>query len=838
MNIQKKFLPHIIALVALIIANAIYFYPAFSGKTLEQDDIKLGVAKSKEIRDYREATGEEPLWSNSMFSGMPTFMMNIQHKSNILSYFEQVTKLWQPAQIGLILFLMVGFYMLGASYKIDPWVNVIGALAFGFSAFFIISFDAGHNAKIRAAGYMAPMLMGILLTFRGKYLPGLAFTALFAGMAIMANHIQITYYSVIIAVVIAIVELVNAIKQSQLNSYFKSVGVLALAAVLAVGPNASRLWTSYEYSKETIRGGGSGLKAENEGNNGGLDRDYAMSWSYGITETLNLIVPDIMGGGSQQNYEGTETHDQLFRNIKANLVQQGYPAKTAEDQANRQIASLFYWGDQSMVNGGYYLGAVIFFLFVLGCFLIRDKRRTWILVSVGLAVLMSWGKNLAFFNDILFDYLPLYNKFRVPSMTLVIVFLLMPLMGIFALDYLLKNYKDQKQFIQKSLLNSFYVTGGLFLLLALVGPALFEFSGPNDARLSQNPQLVDLLIEDRKAIARSSAFRSFAFAGIAFGALFLFLRGSIKKVVALGILSALVVADLWSFDKQHLNSDDFVNDRTYQSAFTESTADKSILKDNGYYRVFNLQNPFNDAMTSYYHHSIGGYHGAKLQRYQELYENVLFNEQNAIIKHLQATQGQNMDQAFAKTPVLNMLNGKYIIYNEQAPAIQNSFANGPAWFVQTVEKKNSAQEILSALQSINTAKTAVVNKDFADYVSKTNFSGQGTITLKSHGPREMIYETNSDGAQFAVFSEIYYRGKEHDWQAYIDDEPVEHARVNYVLRGLNAPAGQHTIRFEFKPKAYYAGSKISLISSIVLLVVFIAALAMYFKNEKVETQES
>ena len=832
MNIQKKLVPHIIAILALIIVNAIYFYPAFSGKTLEQDDIKLGVAKSKEIRDYREAKGEEPLWSNSMFSGMPTFLLNIKHKSNIFEHIEPVIKLWQPAQIGVILFLMFGFYFLLSSYNINPWVSAIGAVAFGFSAFFIISFDAGHNAKIRAAGYIAPMLMGILLTFRKKYLLGLAFTALFAGLAISASHIQITYYSVIIAVVIAIVELVSAIKSSTLNDYLKSIGVLAIAAVLAIGPNVSKLWTTYEYSKETIRGGGSGLKAENEGNNGGLDRDYAMSWSYGITETLNLIVPDIMGGGSQQNYEGTETHDQLFRNIKTNLVQQGYPAKTAEEQANRQIASLFYWGDQSMVNGGYYLGASVFFLFVLGCFLIRDKRRTWILVSISLATLMSWGSNFSAFNDILFDYLPLYNKFRVPSMTLTIVFVLMPLMGMFALDYILKNYQEQKEFIQKSLLNSFYIAGGLFVLIALMGPALFEFSGPNDSRLSQNPQLVDLLIEDRKALARSSAFRSFAFAGIVFGALFLFIRGSIKRVMLLSVLSLAVVVDLWSFDKQHLNSDDFVTERAYQASFSESAADKSILQDKGYYRVFNLQNPFNDALTSYYHHSIGGYHGAKMQRYQELYENVLFNEQNAIIKYLQQSKGQNMEQAFANTPVLNMLNGKYIIYNEQAPAIQNPSVNGAAWFVESVEKKNSAKEVLDAFKTINSAKTALVNKDFADYVEKANFSGQGSIKLVSHAPREMVYETNTDGPQFAVFSEIYYRGKEHDWQAYIDDEPVDHARVNYVLRGMNIPAGKHTIRFEFKPKAYFAGSKISMVSSIILALVFIASLVMYFKKSK------
>lgn len=834
---QYKYVPHLIALIALFVLNAIYFYPAYQGKILEQDDIKLGVAKSKEIRDYREATGEEPLWTNSMFSGMPTFLMNIQHNDNLLRFVENLTKLKQPAQIGLILFLMIGFYMLGISCKLDPWVNAIGAFAFGFSAFFIISFDAGHNAKLRAAGYIAPLLMGILLTFRGKHLLGLAFTAMFAGLAIMSNHLQITYYSIIIAAVIALVELIQAIKSSTLNSYFKSIGVLAIAAILAIGPNASRLWTTYEYQKETIRGGGSGLKAENEGNNKGLDKDYAMNWSYGILETLNLVIPDIMGGGSQQSYEGTQTHDQLFRNIRTNLVQQGYPAKTAEEQANRQVASLFYWGDQSMVNGGYYLGASIFFLFLIGCFLIRDQRRTWILVSIGLAILMSWGKNLAFFNDLLFDYLPLYNKFRVPSMTLTIVFVLIPFMGVLGLDYVIKNHQEQKAFIQKSLITSFYISGGLFLALALFGSALFDFSGPNDSRLAQNPQLVDLLMEDRESLARNSAFRSFAFSGIAFGAIFLFIRGSIKKVMLLGTVSLLVVIDLWSFDKQHLNSDDFVSDRAYQASFNESAADKSILIDPEYFRVFNLQNPFNDAMTSYYHHSIGGYHGAKLQRYQELYENVLFNEQNAIVQYLQKSQGQNVNQAFASTPVLNMLNGKYIIYNSLAPALQNPNANGPAWFVQTVEKKTSAKEILDGLSTINTQTTALVNKDFADKLQKANFTGLGSIELKSNAPKEMVYETQADGPQFAVFSEIYYRGQEHDWQAYIDNKSADHLRVNYVLRGMEVPAGKHTIRFEFKPKAFYSGSKISLLFSSLLILIFIGAVAMDFIKNKEDSPQ-
>jgi len=826
----KKLTPYIIALIALFLLNAIYFYPAFSGKKIEQDDIKLGVAKSKEIKDYRESTGKPALWTNAMFSGMPAFQINMKYPSNIFEKLERFTKLFLPAQIGLILFLMFGFFFLLTSYKVDPWVSAIGALAFGFSAFFIISFDAGHNAKIRAAGYIAPMLMGILLTFRGKRLYGLALTALFAGMAISANHIQITYYSVMIALVIAIVELINAIKSKTLPDFAKNIGVLLVAALLAIGPNISKLWTTYEYSKETIRGGNIGLRAEKEGKTGGLDKDYAMTWSYGTLETLNLIIPDILGGGASQTYEETETHEQYFPGIKNNLIQQGYSGKAAEEQANRQIASLFYWGDQSMVNGGYYLGASIFFFFILGLYLIRDKRRTWIVASIVLAIFMSWGKNMAWFNDILFEYFPLYNKFRVPSMTLVIVFVLMPLMGMFALDYIVKNKDRDKELIKKSLLNSLYISGGFFLLIALLGPSLFSFESANDSRYAQNPQLLDLIIEDRKSIARMSALRSLFYAGLSFVAVYLFSLGRIKKTAFLTVLSAVVLIDLWSFDKQHLNNEDFVKPSVYNSAFTQSNADKSILQDNGYYRVFNLNNPFNDALTSYYHKAIGGYHGAKLQRYQELYENQLFQEQSAIVDALKK-QNANPQGIFKNTPVLNMLNGKYVIYNPQAPALKNEYANGSAWLVNNFEIAESAQEEIDAFNSVDIKNTAIVNSSFSNYLDKNNYSGNGQVSLASYDPNELLYQFSSQEGQFVVFSEIYFRGEQNDWQAYIDDQAADHIRVNYVLRGMKVPAGEHQIRFEFKPRSYYAGEKISLVFSIALILILAFTLYTYYRKE-------
>ncbi len=824
---RKNYTPYFIALFVLFVLNSIYFSPAFTGKKLEQDDIKLGLAIGKESRDYRKTTGKEALWTNSMFSGMPSFQINIRYPNNIFEKLERISKMRLPADIGLILFLMFGFFFLLISYNTNPWVSAIGSLAFGFSAFFIISFDAGHNAKIRAAGYIAPMLMGILMTFKGKYWFGLVLTAFFGGMAISANHIQITYYSMIVVAIITIVELMEAIKNKTLPELVKSISVLLIAAVLAIGPNVSRLWTTYEYSKETIRSGNVGLRAEKEEKSGGLDKDYAMRWSYGTIETFNLIIPNIMGGGFSQNYENTKTYERFFPAIRNDFQKQRSPAKTAERQAKRLIATFFYWGDQSLVNGGYYLGASIFFFFVLGLFLIKDKRRTWIVTSITLAVFMAWGKNMAWFNDFLFEHLPLYNKFRVPSMTLTIVFVLVPLMGTLALDYVIKNRVIKNERLKKSLFSSFYITGGLFLLITLLSPLFLSFESASDSRYPE--ELLELITKDRKNLARMSALRSLFYTSLCFGTTYLFLQKRTEKVTFLSIISLVVLLDLWSFDKQHLNNEDFVEPSAYNRAFGQSIADKSILQDNNYYRVFNLNNPFNDALTSYHHKAIGGYHGAKLQRYQELYDNQLVNEQNTIVNALKG-QEDNPEQVFRNTPVLNMLNGKYVIYNSQAPAIKNNFTNGNAWFIKTLKIVESAQEEIDALGSVNTKNIAVTHSSFQYYPEKLDYSGNGQIIFNSYASNKLTYNSFSNEDQFAVFSEIYYHGSGNDWQAYIDDKPVDHIRVNYVLRGMKIPAGDHEIRFEFKPRAYFVGEKISLGFSSVFILVLGISLLLYYKK--------
>ncbi len=794
---------------------------------MPQDDIRIGVGKSKSILDYREKTGKEPLWTNSMFSGMPTFQLNTQYPSNVFEKLERVFKLYMPANTGLFITLLIGMYILLVSLKIDPLLAAIGSLAFAFSAFFIISYAAGHNAKIRAAGYIAPMLGGVLLTLNGKKMLGAIITALFLGMAISANHLQITYYSALIVLVIMATYLFFAFKAKELRQYFIAVGFLAGAALLAVVPNSSKLWTTYQFSQETIRGGKSEL-VEKESQKGGLDYDYAFRWSYSGTEMFNLIIPDFTGGGAKQDYENTEFYKQYFRGIKQNLQKEGYGSKQAEAQAKGQIASMFYWGSNSLVHGGYYLGAIMFFFFVLSFFVAPKKMKVWVGISVVWSVFLALGSNFSTFNDLMFDYFPMYNKFRVPSMTLIIVFVLVPAFGIYGVDRLLK-FENQKD-AQKLLLKSFYIAGGIFLFFALLGPFLFDFYTDRDANYENNPQLLDLILSDRQALLRNSSFRSLMFVAAAFGLLYFKLAGKLKTNIALGGLAVLVMIDMFGFDKQHVGHDDFISKSNFKSVFRKSAADNSILNDKSNpdsYRVLNFNNPFNDGYTSYYHHSIGGYHGAKIQRYQDLFEVQINGEMQALSKALQ--DQQPLESAFSATPVLNMLNDLYVIYNPQAAAIKNPRALGNAWFVKQLVEVPTGNEEIKNLSKTNTATQAIMKAENAAKVSQKEFSATGNISLAEYGMNKLVYNSNSDAKQFAVFSEIYYReGK--DWKATIDGQEVEHTRVNYVLRGLEIPAGNHEIIFEFRPAAFYTGENVSLAGSVIFVLLFGGAVFFTYKK--------
>lgn len=809
-------------IIGLLIVNFIYFYPALQGKVLEQDDIKLGYAKGKEIRDYREATGEEPLWTEAMFSGMPTFQISTLYPNNWLNLFQQTIS-WiggKSSSIYIIFALMFGFYLALIAMKVDPWLAAVGAVAFAFSAFFIISYGAGHNAKVRTAAYIAPVVMGVMMAYRGKLLAGFSITALFVGMSIYSNHFQITYYLAILIVLIGLVELAYAIVQKTLPAFVKSSVVLIAAALLGIGPNIGNLWSTYEYTKETMRGGSSELTAKKE-SKGGLSFEYAMSWSYGMSETLNLIYPDFSGGGSAQLYEGTQTHDQYFRNVAGSLQQRGTPKKAAEEQANRYIASWFYWGDQALVNGGYYLGAVVFFFFVFALFVVNGKVRTWIVTATLFSILLAWGKNAAWINEFLFDYLPIYSKFRVPSMTFVILFFTVPFMAFLGINKVYKG-EIQKADITKYGMYALGITGGLSLFLALFGGFLFPFEGPNDARFAEMGIELDLLFEDRVSLMRKSAIKTLAFCGAGFLWLWAMANNKLKPAISIAALAILVLMDQWGFDKQHLNADDFSTAKNYEAAFAPSGADQFILKDEDiHYRVWNTTASLKaDSYTSYHHKSIGGYHGAKLIKYEDLIDNQLSK--------------QNM-------ACFDMLNAKWFIVADQQGQLQpspNPGACGAAWIVNDVIRVENADAEMAALNNFSPKTQVIVDKRYADYMADVpmrSTDSTSTIDITSYDPKHMVYEANiTSPMAMAVFSEIYYEGGDNDWKVNIDGESVDHIRVNYLLRGLKVPQGKHTIEFTFEPRSYYTGEKISLAFSILLF----ASLGLgAFKSYKSSTTE-
>lgn len=806
---------YLIPVIALIVVNFIYFYPVLQGEKIAQDDIMLGRAKGKEIRDYRTETGDEPLWTQAMFSGMPTFQISTLYPDNIFEHLSRaLTYLGKPSSIYIIALLMIGFYILLLTMKVDPWLSFAGAIAFGFSAFFIISLAAGHNAKVRAAAYIPMVVAGVLMTYRGKKLLGFALTALFMGLAIAANHFQITYYLGFIILSIIVAQLVLAIRERTIPEFMKASFILLAAALIGIGPNIGNLWSTISYTKETMRGGSSELstKADSEG---GLDFEYAMSWSYGKAETMTLFIPNFMGGGAKQSYEGTKTYELFEQTLSA----QGMPRQRVQEAANQYSGSYLYWGDQSLVNGGYYVGASLVFLFVFGLFILRGRMLYWIIPAALLSLFMAWGKNLEWFNSILFEYLPLFNKFRVPSMALVILFFLIPFTGMMAVKKLVDG-EVSKEELRKRLLHSLYFTGGLALFVALLGPAFFDMDGLRDPQLAQNGFDTNLLLDDRASLMRNSAFRTLFFVGLAFGICWFYLQGKIPRKFFPLALAVLFAADLWTFDKDQLGKDEFISEREYDQNYAPSPADQIILKDDDiHYRVYNTTAGLtSDSYTSYFHKSIGGYHGAKLIRYQDLIEN-------------QLSKGN--------PKVYDMLNAKWFILQDKQGGLTaqpNFNALGNAWFVDSLIWVPDADSEMEALSEFSPSSEAVVDLRYEEYLQGlASGSSQSSILLQSYDPKEMIYKADVKGGdQLAVFSEIYYEGHGEDWKAYIDGKHVPHIRVNYLLRGLRIPPGQHEVIFRFEPYTYLVGEKIDLAFSSLFVLAFIGGIFGHYRKSKKE----
>jgi len=805
MNLKRLF-PYAIAVILFVGLTLAYFNPILEGKRMKQSDIANWKGMSKEITDFRNKTGEEPLWTNSMFGGMPAYQISVIYKGNLVRYIDRIFQLYLPHPAGLVFLYMIGFFILLLVLKVDIWLAVAGSIGFAFSSYFFIILEAGHNSKAHAIGYMAPVLAGIILTYRGKYLLGAALTALFLALELFTNHMQITYYLLIIVLFYLASELYFSIRENRLNGFIKASAILSVSALLAVGTSFSNLWATYEYGKDTIRGK-TELTTEKSNRTSGLDKDYATDWSHGIGESFTFLIPNARGGPSYGSLgEKSAAFDAM--------VQNGVP----ETQAREYIRNLpLYWGTQPMVAGPVYMGAIIIFLFVLGIFLTENKFRWWLLGVALLSILLSWGKNFMPLTDFFLTYVPGYNKFRAVSMTLVIAEFAIPLLAILGLHRLMTSGLEKKQ-LTKYLYYSFGIVGGISLFFALAGSSLFSFVSPADEQYkSYFPDwLISAIRDDRASLLRKDAFRSFAFVLLAASLVWAILSTKIKKQYLLIALISLVLLDGWVINRRYINDENFVKKSIEANPFQPSQADLIIMKDvDPNFRVFNQTvSPFNDASTSYFHKSIGGYHGAKLRRYQEIIEH-----------HL--SKG-NME-------VFNMLNTKYFIVPDQAnnnqPMMQiNMEALGHAWFVDGIKLVNNADEEINALDSFIPSETAIIDKRFESLIKGVSVKRDSLSTIKliSYQPNKLIYETNTKNDQLAVFSEIYY---DKGWNAYIDGKLTPHFRANYILRSMIIPGGSHKVEFKFEPKVYQVGEKVSYASSIALLIFLLGAAGFTYRRK-------
>ena len=827
-ELLNKSLPYVVAILVFLAITLVYFSPVLEGKKLKQHDIAMFKGMSKEISDFRDKTGEEPLWTNSMFGGMPAWQISVQYKANLIRYVDKILGLGLPTPANLVFLYFLGFFVLMLVLKNDPWVSLLGAIAFALSSYFLIILGAGHNSKAHAIGYMAPVLAGIILSFRkGKMWQGALLFTLALALEINAGHLQITYYLLIVVVLYGIYELIRAASEKQLAQFAKVVGVLFVGALLAASTHITNLWATYEYGKETMRGKPE-LTKDLENKSGGLDRDYITQWSYGIGETWSLMIPSVKGGASEVIGHRKELKhaDRNYRDVVA-----------------QQSA---YWGNQPFTSGPVYVGAFVVFLFVLGLFIVRSKFKWVLLAATVLSILLAWGKNFMPFTDFFIDFIPGYNKFRAVSMTLVIAELAIPILAFMALGAVIKN-REELKLNPKPLYYSLGLTGGVALLFYLFPTMFFNFLSDREVqqfasmRSSTDPAQLDLFISSleavRIAIFQADTLRSFLFIILAGGLIWAFVRGLVNKTVLLLVLAVMLIADIATVDKRYLNNDNFERASLAEHPFQPTSADKAILKDTDPdFRVLDLtKSTFNDASCSYFHKSIGGYHGAKLQRYQDLIDAYIQPEITDIIGVLKAGASQSsIDGLFTQLNVLNMLNTKYVIYNPDAPPLFNKDAYGHAWLAPGYVYVNSADEEIDALGKYNLKDTVVVDRRFADILGDRKFEQDisAAVTLESYAPNDLKYTYQTGKEQMVVFSEIYY---DKGWHAYLNGEEVPYFRVNYVLRAMVVPAGKGTIEWRFEPKVWAIGEKVSLAASLLFILLLAVAVWLEIKKKKPAT---
>ncbi len=799
----KAFYTHFFVIVFFVIAALTYFNPVLQGKVIQQSDIRQYTGMAKEQNNFRKKTGDEPYWTNSAFGGMPTYQLGAYYPHDYVKKLDRLIRfLPRPADYLFIYFL--GFYILLCCLKVDYRLAAMGALAFGFSTYLIIILGVGHNAKAHALAYMPMLLGGIILTFRGKYLWGFVLTAIAMALEVGANHYQMTYYFMLLVLILGVVYMVTAFREKKMKNFFGSLGLLIVAVFLGIAANATSLMATKEYADWSTRGK-SELTIDPDGspkdNTKGLSKDYITQYSYGIVESLNIFVPRLFGGSNGEDLgENSKTFDFL--------IDQGISKSQAMDFSKSMP---LYWGNQPGTAGPAYIGAIIFFLFIIGVLLVKGKAKWWLIGGVLMSLVLSWGKNFGLLTDFMIDYFPLYNKFRAVSSIQVILELCVPIMAVLALKELLDSSVDKAKKLEALKISLFAILGIGIALFLFKGAFSFESFSDETLKRYYGDEILSLIQLDRKAVYTNDLLRTMIFIALAAGIIWLYLKERLKQNLLVILIGLLIVVDLVGVDMRYVNKDDFVSKRRMSNPFPESPADKQILQDESIYRVYDPQEGLNGARTSFYHQSIGGYHAAKPAGLQDLFDFYIYK---------------------GKIEILNMLNVKYVIQQDEegrsAPAM-NPDANGNAWFVNKLIEVKSANDEIKALENVDVKNEAVVNTSRFNTIKRFNFHADSlaTVALTDYKPNHLTYRASNPNPGVLVFSEMYY---ENGWNAYIDGQLKDHFRVNYVLRALNIPGGDHTIEFKFEPKVIQKGSRITLASSIVLGLIVLVGIGFSFKN--------
>ena len=817
----KKILPHLLVFVGFIILSLAYFSPVLQGKQILQSDILQYNGMAKQQRDFKANTGEEAYWTNSAFGGMPTYQLGARYPHTYIKSLDLGLR-FLPRPADYLFLYFAGFYILLLCLKVDFKLAALGALAFGFSTYLIIILGVGHNSKAHAIAYMPLVLSGIVLTFRKKYVLGFVVTAIAMGLELVANHFQMTYYLLLLVIVLGIVYLIDAYKKKVLPHFFKSVGILVAAVILAIGLNAANIMATQEYAKEstrsktelTINPDGSAIKNISSG----LAKEKITEYSYGYLETFNLFIPRFLGGGMGEDL-GKESAFYKF------YTSQGAPPLDAAEAAK---AVPTYWGNQPIVEAPAYIGAVVLFLFVFALFLVKGRLKWWLVSGSILALLLSYGKNLDFLTDFFINFVPFYDKFRAVTSIQVIIELCIPVLSIFGLVRLFNDY-EKVEVKLKALRFAALITAGLcvlFLLLRYTGIVL-DFEGIRDSSWAEGggQPFVDAIVADRKSIFTKDTLRTLLLVLLSAGAIYLFLKQKLSEVNLVIVFAFLILFDLVGVDRRYVNTENFVSSREVQAPFKQNNADKKILSEPGHFRVYDVSSGAGraisqnvNAMTTgstsapYFHNTINGYHAAKLKRFDELSEFFPFT------RHPE---------------MLNMFNVKYIISDDESKQpypYLNTDANGNAWFVEKLTEVKSADEEMLSLLDLNTKKEAVTT-DYppVDFLTNTfAVDSLASIKVKEYLPNYIKYESSNSNDGYAVFSEMYYK---NGWNTYIDSEKSNFDRVNYLLRGVEIPKGVHTIEFKFEPQVIKTGGSIALASSVLLGLIVLGGLFFEFKKK-------